>query len=591
MKKNILRRLAAYLLEKQHGKLILVLVSVVLSSCIALATPMLLAATIDHIAEGIKTAVSKGTVFQINLQTMGTLVFLLLTLYIFHFALKYLEQYQMASISETICLHMRKDLSSKMSRLPLRFYDATEKGEVLSRATNDIEKVEEVLREGLGQFITAFLSMIGAVVMMLYISPLFTLISLITVGISTLVTSWISRHSLTNFINNQEALGHVNANVEESFTGQLIIKAFSQEKLAIADFDVLNEKMCDASYRMQISMFIVSPAVRFVNSIGYTLIAILSGFSILHGQLSIGTVQAFIQYLDKSGEPLIECAYIWNLMQSAAASGKRFFEIMDMEEEHTETALQQVLTQPKGEIVFNNVRFGYSDDKILMKNININLHSGDKVAIVGPTGAGKTTLVNLLMRFYDIQRGHITIDGVDIQTMRRSDVRKLFGMVLHDAWLFRGSIRENIAYSKFDATEEQIYEAAKAARVDHFIRTMPEGYDTILEEDGTNLSQGQRQLLTIARVILANPSLLILDEATSSVDTRTELEIQKAMDHLMRGRTSFIIAHRLSTIRDADLILVMNHGTIVEQGTHEELLAQKGFYENLYNSQFAHNSF
>lgn len=590
MKGSTLKRLFSYLFEKQRGKMVVILISVIFSSLAALAAPMVLADAIDHIAEGIQIALTEGTRFQINLQTMGALVGFLLALYLVNFALKYLEQYLMASISETICLNMRKDISSKMSRMPLRFYDATEKGEILSRATNDIEKVGEVLREGVGQFVTALITMIGSVAMMLYISPLFTVVSLITIFISTGLTAWISKRSRRNFAANQEALGHVNANVEEAFTGQLVIKAFSHEKTAIADFDALNKKMCDASYKMQVSMFIVSPAVRLVNSIGYTIIAVLSGLSILQGRLTIGTVQAFIQYLDKAGEPLIECAYIWNLLQAAVASGERFFEIIDMEEEPAEDGNHATIPDLKGNVSFDHVRFGYSDDRILMEDININLHAGDKVAIVGPTGAGKTTLVNLLMRFYDIQGGHITIDGVDIKDMRRADLRRLFGMVLQDAWLFGGTIRENIAYSRFDATEEEILAAAKAARVDHFIRTMPDGYDTILEEDGTNLSQGQRQLLTIARVILANPSLLILDEATSSVDTRTELEIQKAMDNLMRGRTSFIIAHRLSTIRDADLILVMNHGTIIEQGTHTELLEKKGFYENLYNSQFAHNA-
>lgn len=586
MKENTLNRMLRYIFKKQRGKLIIVLISVLISSLAALAAPLVLAAAIDHIAEGIQQVAAEGSTFQVNLQTMGSFIGTLFVLYFVHFGLKYLEQYEMSSISETICLHMRKDLSGKMSRMPLRFYDGTEKGELLSRATNDIEKVGEVLREGLGQFLTAFLTMIGAVVMMLRISPLFTLFSLLTIGTSTAMTAWISKRSRRNFADNQEALGRVNANIEEAFSGQLVIKAFSHEKTAIAEFDRLNEKMCSTSYKMQVSMFIVSPSVRFVNSIGYTIIAILSTFAILEGRLTIGTVQAFIQYLDKAGEPLIECAHIWNLMQSALASGERFFEIMDMEEEVTDREPCKQIEERKGAVTFDHVRFGYSDDKILMEDINIHLHAGAKVAIVGPTGAGKTTLVNLLMRFYEIQGGSIKIDGVDIKSMRRSDIRKMFGMVLQDAWLFGGTIRENIAYSRMDASEEQILAAAKAARVDHFIRTLPRGYDTIVEEEGTNLSQGQRQLLTIARVILADPSLLILDEATSSVDTRTELEIQKAMDALMRGRTSFIIAHRLSTIRDADLILVMKQGTIIEQGTHEELLAEKGFYAELYHSQF-----
>lgn len=590
MKGTTLKRLAGYLFDKQRSKMTVVLVSVVLSSLAALAAPMVLAEAIDHIAEGIKEAVTEHTSFQFNLETMGLFIGLLLALYLINFALKYLEQYLMAYISEAVCLHMRKDLSDKMSRMPLRFYDSTEKGEVLSRATNDIEKIGEVLREGLGQMITAFITIIGSLVMMIYISPVFTVVSLITIGIATGVTTWITKHSRKNFYENQVALGRVNANIEEAFTGQLVIKAFNHEETAIREFDRLNEEMCDATHKSQVAMFIVSPAVRQINSLGYTAIAVLSGLAILQGRLSVGTVQAFIQYLDKAGEPLIECAFIWNMMQQAVASGERFFEIMDMEEEPVEDGKYHTIENLKGNVVFEHVRFGYSDDNILMQDVNIRLKSGDKVAIVGPTGAGKTTLVNLLMRFYDIQDGKITIDGVNIHSMKRADLRKMFGMVLQDAWLFGGTIRENIAYSKFDATEEEILEAADAARIDHFIRTMPEGYDTILEEDGTNLSQGQRQLLTIARVILADPSLLILDEATSSVDTRTELEIQKAMDHLMKGRTSFIIAHRLSTIKDADLILVMNHGTIIEQGTHEELLAKKGFYENLYNSQFAHGN-
>ena len=590
MKGTTLKRLMGYLFNRQRGKITIVLVSNVISSLTTLAAPMVLAEAIDHIADGISIAITEGSSFQINLQTMGLFIAALLALYLLNFAFKYLEQYLMAFIAETVCLHMRKDLSNKMGRMPLRFYDSTEKGEILSRATNDIEKIGEVLREGLGQLITSLITMIGSIVMMIYISPVFTVISVITIGVATGVTALITKRSRKNFYENQVALGRVNANIEEAFTGQLVIKAFSREKMAIKEFDQLNNTMCEASHKSQVSMFVVSPAVRLINSIGYTVIAVLGGISILQGRLSIGTVQAYIQYLDRAGEPLIECAFIWNMMQSAIASGERFFEIIDMDEEPVESEPREKIENLKGDVTFQHVRFGYSKGNPLMQDVNIRVKSGDKVAIVGPTGAGKTTLVNLLMRFYDIQGGKITIDGVNIRSLRRADLRKMFGMVLQDAWLFGGSIRENIAYGKSDATEEEIIKASKAARMDHFIRTMPEGYDTVLEEDGTNLSQGQRQLLTIARVILANPSLLILDEATSSVDTRTELEIQKAMDHLMRGRTSFIIAHRLSTIRDADLILVMNHGTIIEQGTHTELLAKKGFYENLYQSQFAYGN-
>ncbi len=433
MKGTTLKRLTGYLFDRQRGKMTVVLVSVILSSLAALAAPMVLAEAIDHIAEGIRLAVTEGAGFQVNLETMGWFIGILLALYILNFALKYLEQYLMAFISESVCLHMRKDLSDKMSRMPLRFYDSTEKGEILSRATNDIEKVGEVLREGLGQLVTALITMIGSIVMMLYISPLFTLVSIITIGIATAVTMWVTKRSRKNFYDNQAALGHVNANIEEAFTGQLVIKAFSREKMAIKEFDRLNENMCDASHKSQVSMFIVSPAVRLINSLGYTVIAILSGLSILQGRLTVGTVQAFIQYLDKAGEPLIECAFIWNMMQQVLASGERFFEIMDMEEEPAETGAHKTIKNLKGNVAFEHVRFGYSDDNILMQDVNIRLKSGDKVAIVGPTGAGKTTLVNLLMRFYDIQGGRITIDGVDIHSMRRADLRKMFGMVLQDA--------------------------------------------------------------------------------------------------------------------------------------------------------------
>ncbi|PPK79563.1 ATP-binding cassette subfamily B protein [Lacrimispora xylanisolvens] len=587
MKKNTGKRLVLYLFGGQKGRMSAVLASILLSTLAALAAPFVLAKAIDHIFMGIQEAAVHGTRFHVNVQTVGSYVGCLMILYLINFILKYVEQYIMSSVSETAGLQMRNDLSRKLGRVPLGFYDATEKGEVLSRTTNDIEKVVEVLREGAGQLITALLTVAGAVIMMLLISPLLTVVSLAVAGAAAILTSWITTRSRNNFSKYQASLGHMNANIEESFTGQLVIKAFGHEKTAIGDFDRINSELCEDSHRAQVSTYIVAPVVRFISSFGYIFIAVMSGLYIIQGKLSIGTVQAFVQYFDRSSEPIIECAHIMNVMQSAVASSERFFEIMDMEEEIPDKAGQEKTENIKGDIDFNHVRFGYQEDSILMQDVNLHLKAGDKVAIVGPTGAGKTTLVNLLMRFYETNGGSITLDGINIKDLNRSELRKQFGMVLQDTWLFGGTIRDNIAYSVLDADKEEIIAAAKAARVDHFIRTMPEGYDTILEEEGSNLSQGQRQLLTIARVILANPPLLILDEATSSVDTLTELEIQKAMDHLMKGRTSFIIAHRLSTIRDADCILVMNQGTIIEQGTHEELLLKKGFYQQLYNSQFA----
>jgi len=421
---------------------------------------------------------------------------------------------------------------------------------------------------------------------MLTISPLLAIITFITILGTIWATSTISIRSRGHFLDYQTELGKMNASIEEGFTGQLVIKAFNHQQNALNEFDKINNALYTASYKSQIDTYVVTPVIRLINSMGYILMAVMSGIFIVTGKLSLGAVQAFIQYADQANEPIIETSYIMNLMQSALASSERFFEIMDNADQIPDLIDCKTINYPQGVVEFKHVKFGYSDDAILMNDVNIKLNSGDKIAIVGPTGAGKTTLVNLLMRFYEIQSGAIFVDGVNIKDMARYDLRSLFGMVLQDTWLFGGTIRDNIGYSKFDAAEEEIMHAAKLARVDHFVRTLPEGYDTVIDEDASNLSLGQKQLLTIARVILADPSILILDEATSSVDTRTEAEIQIAMNALMQGRTSFIIAHRLSTIRDADLILVMKNGTIIEQGTHKTLLKQKGFYEELYNSQF-----
>lgn len=585
-KKGTVLRLVTYF-KGLELKMAAVITSSILSAALFIASPIFLGKALDQLAEGIKSSLTNGTKFQVNWNTMGNIFAILLTLYVLSFITNYLANYMMAAVTETVTLNMRGALMDKLNRLPLRFYDATERGDILSRATNDVEKVADALREGFNRLIGCIISIIGAVIMMLVISPALSVVAFLTIGTATVLTICIASKSRRYFLKYQTSMGELNAAVEETFTGQLVIKAFNQEDASLKKFREINQELYKHSSSSQIAQFIVAPCVRLINNFGYTIVAVLSVIAIIQGRMTIGIVQAFIQYSDKASEPVIELSQIISSMQSAFAASIRYFEIMDELEEVPDHSSTEVLPETKGDVSFEHVRFGYSDDHILMKDINIDVKTGDRIAIVGPTGAGKTTLVNLLMRFYEIQGGAIKIDGVDIKSMSRAELRSKFGMVLQDTWLFGGSIRDNIAYSNFEAPDEAIIGAAKSARADHFIRTLPEGYQTLLTEDGSNVSQGQKQLLTIARAILADPAILILDEATSSVDTRTEAEIQKAMNNLMKGRTSFIIAHKLSTIRDADLILVMDHGTIIEQGTHEELLKKQGFYEKLYNSQFA----
>ncbi len=585
-KKTIVRRLLPYF-NGMGVKMIFVIIFSILSTGFFIASPFFLGKALDQLADGIKNAIAGGTRFYVNWGTMGNVFSILIALYVLSFITNYVAGYMMSAVTETVTLNMRRTLMKKLNSLPLSFFDATERGDILSRATNDVEKVADSLREGFIRLISCFISIAGSVIMMISISPALSVVSFLTIGTATVLTVLISRKSRKYFFNYQTSLGDLNASIEETFTGQLVIKAFNQEEPSLAKFREINNQLYKHSTSSQIAQFIVAPCVRVINNFGYIAIAVLSVISIIQGRLTIGIVQAFIQYSDKAAEPVIEGSQIISSMQSAFASCARYFEIMDKLEEVPDHIHNAVLPETKGNVTFEHVQFGYTPDHILMNDINIQVKAGDRIAIVGPTGAGKTTLVNLLMRFYEIQKGSILVDGVDITSMSRAELRSKFGMVLQDTWLFGGSIKENIAYSNFDATEEQIIAAAKSARADHFIRTLPGGYETILNEDGSNVSQGQKQLLTIARAILADPAILILDEATSSVDTRTEAEIQKAMNNLMKGRTSFIIAHKLSTIRDADLILVMDHGTIIEQGTHTQLLEEKGFYETLYNSQFA----
>lgn len=573
-------------LMKQKGKLLVVLLSTIGSALFMVLAPKVLGVAINEIYDGVKWAVAQGGRFHVNWETMGFILALLLGLYTLESLFGFLQQKTMAGVSQTLTLDLRKEISGKLNWLPLRYFDRHKKGELLSRVTADLEKVADTIQESLTQLLSSIVSILGAFAMMMLISPTLTLITAGTIVLSMVVALLIASRTERSFAANQEALAKLNGSIEESFTGNTVIKAFNLEQQTIENTEKLNEQLYKAGSKAMFLNYVISPIIRLVNQFGYVIIAVRGAFSVINGSISIGDIQAFIQYVSQVSEPVTQVSYTMNTLQGAIAAAERVFEFLDEEEEPADVLSPAVLALPKGNVRFEHVRFGYSDDVILMEDISVDVKAGSKIAIVGPTGAGKTTFVNLLMRFYDLQSGRITIDGVNIADMRRNDLRSLMGMVLQDSWLFGGTIRENITYSRENATDEEIFAAARAARADHFIRTMPQGYDTVLSDEIASLSQGQRQLLTIARAILADPAILILDEATSSVDTRTELEIQKAMDNLMKGRTSFVIAHRLSTIRDADCILVMNHGTIIEQGSHEELIAKNGFYADLYNSQF-----
>lgn len=574
-------------LMRQKGKILVVFLCILAASAFGIVTPMLIGQAINQIYDGVQNAVATGGVFQVNFATMGSILLSLVSLYFLSTVFSYIQQHIMASISQNFALDMRKTISDKLNKLPLRYYDTHKKGDILSRATSDMERVADTLQEGLTQLLSSIVTIVGAFIMMLRISPSITLIAFGTIVVCVVTAALISLRTNRYYAENQAALGELNGNIEEAYTGDAIIKSFNLQEEMIQTNDVLNEKLRKTSSKAQFVTYAINPLVRLLGQIGYVIIAVRGALAVIGGTLSIGEIQAIFQYVNQISEPVTQLSYTLNSLQGAIASAERVYQIQDELEEKPDTTKDIVLPSPHGDVAFEHVRFGYRDDKILMEDINIDIKAGSKIAVVGPTGAGKTTLVNLLMRFYDLQGGRITIDGININDMSRAELRSILGMVLQDTWLFNGTIAENIAYGRADATETEIRQAAKAARIDRFIRTLPEGYDTVLDDERMEISVGQRQLLTIARAILSDPAILILDEATSSVDTRTEIEIQKAMNALMKGRTSFVIAHRLSTIRDADLILVMKKGNIVEQGTHEELLEKNGFYAELYNSQFA----
>lgn len=523
---------------------------------------------------------------KIDFAYIEKIVLVLIFIYIISAFFAYIQQYIMAGVAQKTVYDMRNNVNDKLARLPLKYFDSRTHGEILSRVTNDVDTIAATLQQSLTQLITSIVTIIGIILMMLTISPILTLVTIVTLPLSVIATMTIAKKSQKYFAEQQKTLGELNGHVEEMYTGHKIVKAFGHEEKSINEFNEINKRLYKVGWKAQFVSGIIMPLMNFINNIGYVIVCVAGGIFVTKKKIELGDIQAFIQYSRQFGQPIVQTANIANILQSTVAAAERVFELLDEVEELADSASAVVIEEPKGRVKFEAVKFGYKEDAILMENMNIDVKPGQTIAIVGPTGAGKTTLVNLLMRFYEIQDGKITIDGVDVRDVKRGDLRKMFGMVLQDTWLFNGSIKENIAYGREGSTEADVIRAAKAAHADHFIRTLPEGYNTVLNEEASNISQGQKQLLTIARAILADPAILILDEATSSVDTRTEVQIQKAMANLMKGRTSFVIAHRLSTIRDADLILVMNNGTIIEQGNHNELLDKGGFYADLYNSQF-----
>lgn len=578
--KKTLWRLLGYLKPRKY-QLIFVAIAAIFSTLFNVISPKLL----GDATTSIFTSITKG--LNIDFSFLSKLLMLLLGLYILSALFAYLQQYIMAGVSQKTTAELRKDVNDKLTRLPLRYYDQNPHGDVLSRVINDIDNINNSLQQALSQIITSVISIIGTIIMMLIISPLLTLVVLVTIPLSAFVIRFIASYSQKHFVNQQKELGQINGHIEEMYSGHQVVKAFGHEEAAIEKFDEMNEKLYHSGWKAQFISGIMMPLMTFVGNLGYVFVSIGGGLLVLNGSIRIGDVQAFIQYSQQLTQPMAQAAGIANMIQTALASAERVFSLLDEEEERKETPASVDLKQISGHITFDHVRFGYEQNQPIIKDLSLDVQHGQTIAIVGPTGAGKTTIINLLMKFYELDSGKIMIDGKSLSDLSREQVRSLFAMVLQDTWLFNGTIRDNIAYGRAEVSEEEIIEAARSAFADDFIRTLPAGYDTILGEDAANISQGQRQLITIARAILADPKILILDEATSSVDTRTEMNIQNAMNLLMAGRTSFVIAHRLSTIRDADIILVMNEGDIIEKGSHDELIAQNGFYADLYRSQFS----
>lgn len=583
--KGTMKTLASYL-KPYWVALTVVMVLTIASTVFAIVGPKILGTATTDIFEGIMVKVSGVPGAGIDFAGIGETLMTLVALYGISSLCMYVQGYVMSGISQKITFRMRKSISEKVHLLPLRYFDKVTHGEVLSRVTNDVDTVSTTLSQSLSQTLSSVATIIGVLVMMLSISWVMTLAALVVLPLSALVVSKVIKRSQKFYKQQQDYLGHVNGHVEEIYGGHIIVKAFNGEDRAVSQFDALNGKLYQAAYKSQFLSGMMPPVMQFIGNLGYVVVSILGGYLAVQGSIQVGDIQAFIQYMRSFTQPISQVAQIANILQSTAAAAERVFEFLREDEEKEDTDKPVTVGEVKGLVEFDHVRFGYSPDNIIIKDFSAVIRPGQRIAIVGPTGAGKTTIVKLLMRFYDVNSGSIRVEGHDTREYLRKDLRAMFGMVLQDTWLFNGTIMENIRYGRPDATDAEVEEAARAAHIDHFINTMPGRYQMEINEESTNISQGQKQLITIARAILADPKILILDEATSSVDIRTEVYIQRAMERLMEGRTSFIIAHRLSTIRDADHILVMRDGDIVEQGRHEDLLAQNGFYASLYYSQF-----
>ncbi len=581
--KGTMKKLMAYMGSYKIAILFVMLFAVG-GTAFNIIGPKILGNATTEIFNGLVSRVSGGD--GIDFGKVGRILLSALSLYVVSAALSFIQGYIMTGISQKMTYRLRKEISEKINRMPVKYFDTMTHGEILSRITNDVDTLGQSLNQSATQVITSVTTIIGVLVMMLSISPLMTVIALLILPLSMCLISVIVQHSQRYFKDQQEYLGHINGQVEEVYSGHNIVKAFNKEEDIIKTFNDTNAVLYQSAWKSQFFSGMMMPIMQFVGNLGYVAVSILGGYLVIRNAIQVGDIQSFIQYVRQFTQPIQQVAQVANMLQSTAAASERVFEFLDEEEEEQTVADPVSTDNLEGRVEFDHVHFGYNPDHIIINDFNAKVEPGQKIAIVGPTGAGKTTMVKLLMRFYDVNNGSIKIDGHDLREFNRADLRSMFGMVLQDTWLFNGSIEENIRYGKLDATHEEVVEAAKAAYVHRFVQTLPGGYDMVLNEEASNVSQGQKQLLTIARAILADPKILILDEATSSVDTRTEVRIQKAMDNLMQGRTSFIIAHRLSTIRDADLILVMKDGDIIEQGSHEELLAKNGFYAELYNSQF-----
>lgn len=585
--KNSIGKLVRYLGRYWYA-IVAVMIFAAVSTVFSVAGPKVMARATNALVEGLGKKIA-GT-GSIDFTYIAKVLLFTLGLYICSAVFSFIQGMIMTGITQKTCYRMRKEISEKINRMPMKYFESRTYGEVLSRITNDVDTLGQSLNQSVTQIITSVATLVGTLVMMISISGIMTLISLVILPVSAILISFIIKHSQKYFRQQQEYLGHINGQVEEVYGGHLVVQAYNKQESTIKKFEDTNQILFQSAWKSQFLSGLMQPIMQFVGNLGYVGVAISGGLLAIRGTIGVGEIQAFIQYVRNFTQPIQQIAQVANMLQSMAAASERVFEFLDEEEEELTVEHAVHLDHVDGYVDFSHVSFGYNPDQIIIRDFSAHVTPGQKIAIVGPTGAGKTTMVKLLMRFYDVTGGAIQVDGHDIRDFNRQELRDAFGMVLQDTWLFKGSIMENIRYGRLDATDEEVIEAAKAAHAHHFIQTLPGGYQMELNEDASNVSQGQKQLLTIARAILADNPILILDEATSSVDTRTEVRIQKALDNLMRGRTSFIIAHRLSTIRNADLILVMKDGDIIEQGTHEQLLVQKGFYADLYNSQFEENA-